>query len=77
MIGAVVVIGVAAGATVVATLGVGAEKEGPGPDVFGGAIATVSAADVEIVVPAGGTEASETEMEIAVATVVPGISCIY
>jgi hypothetical protein len=50
---------------------------GEGAEVSGGAIAIVSAADVEIVVPAGGTEVRETEIDIAVATVVPRISCSY
>jgi hypothetical protein len=66
--------GVAAGTTVVGKLGVGVDS-GEAAEVSSGAIAIVSAADVEIVVPSGGTEVRETEIDIAVATVVPCISC--
>jgi hypothetical protein len=69
-LGAGVVTGVAAGATVVGELGEAGEgREGTG--VCGGAMEIVSAADVEIVVPPGGTEVRDTETETAVVRIVP------
>jgi hypothetical protein len=68
-LGAGVVTGVAAGATVGKLGEAGKGREGA--VVCGGAMEIVSAADVEIVVPPGGTEVRDTEIETAVDRVVP------